>query len=150
MTGAQLNHVPYRGSGQATQDLVGGQVKVGFAGTPGVLPHVKAGRLRALAVTTVKRSPELPEIPTLQEAGVTGYEATIWIGLLAPAGTPREIVARLETEIGRVLSSPDAQASVASTGVEVSLAGPQTFAAFVRSEYDKWGKVVRESGAQIN
>lgn len=150
LTGAELNHVPYRGSGQATQDLVGGQVKVGFIGTPNALPHVKAGRLRALAVTTVKRSPELPDVPTLQEAGVPGYEATIWIGLLAPAGTPREIVARLQAEVARVLAAADVQAAVAATGVEVRLAGPEAFAAFVRAEYDKWGRIVRDSGAQIN
>jgi tripartite-type tricarboxylate transporter receptor subunit TctC len=150
LTGAALNHVPYKGSGQAMQDLVGGQVKVGFVGTPNALPHFKAGRLRALAVTTVRRSQELPDVPTLQEAGVLGYEATIWIGLLAPAGTPREVITRLQAEIGRVLSATDAQAAVASTGVDVSLAGPEAFAAFVRTEHDKWGRIVRESGAQIN
>jgi tripartite-type tricarboxylate transporter receptor subunit TctC len=132
------------------QDLVGGQVKVGFIGMPNALPHARAGRLRALAVTSVNRSRELPEVPTLQEAGVPGYEATIWIGLLAPAETPRDIITRLRAEIARVLSAADAEAAFAATGVEVSLAGPEAFAAFVRAEYDKWGRVVRESGAQIN
>ena len=146
----QLNHVPYKGSGQAMQDLAGGQVKVGFVGTPNALPHLRAGRLRALAVTTRKRSAELPEVPTLDEAGVRGYEATIWMGLFAPAGTSREILTRLETEVGRVLSQADAKAQMAATGVEVSLSGADEFGAFVRAEYDKWGKVVRDTGATVN
>jgi tripartite-type tricarboxylate transporter receptor subunit TctC len=150
MSGAPLNHVPYKGSDRATQDLIGGQVKVGFVGTPIALPHVKAGRLRALAVTTAKRSPELPDVPTLAEAGLPGYEATIWMGLMAPAGLPREISERLQTEIARVLAAPEARAAIAATGVEVSLAGPEAFAAFVRAEYEKWGRVVRETGATVN
>ena len=150
MAHVELNHVPYRGSGQAMQDLVGGQVKVGFVGTPNALPHLKANRLRALAVTTRKRSAELPEVPTLDEAGVPGYEATIWMGLFAPAGTPGEILTKLETEVGRVLSQADAKAQMASTGVEVSLTGGDEFSAFVRAEYEKWGKVVRQTHATIN
>jgi tripartite-type tricarboxylate transporter receptor subunit TctC len=150
MTGVDLSHVPYKGSGQATQDLVGGQVKVGFVGTPIALPHLKAGRLRALAVSTVKRSPELPGVPTLAEAGLPGYEATIWMGLFAPAGTPREILARLYQDIGRVLSASEAKASIGATGVEVALAPADEFAAFVRAEHEKWGKVVRDTGATVN
>ncbi|HTM60754.1 MAG TPA: tripartite tricarboxylate transporter substrate-binding protein, partial [Burkholderiales bacterium] len=109
-----------------------------------------AGRLRALAVTTRKRSAELPEVPTLDEAGVPGYEATIWMGLFAPAGTPREILTKLETEVGRVLSQADAKAQMAATGVEVSLSGAEEFSAFVRAEHEKWGKVVRDTGATVN
>ena len=150
MSGAQLNHVPYKGSDRATQDLIGGQVAVGFLGTPGALPHVKSGRLRALAVSTAKRSAELPEVPTLQEAGVPGYEATIWMGLFAPAGLPREIVARLHGEVGKLLGAPEARATIAATGLEVSLSTPEEFAAFVRAEHEKWGKVVRETGATVN
>ena len=149
MAHVEMNHVPYKGSGQAMQDLVGGQVKVGFVGTPNALPHLKANRLRALAVTTRKRSAELPEVPTLDEAGVPGYEATIWMGLFAPAGAPREILTKLETEVGRVLSQADAKAQMASTGVEVSLAGADEFSGFVRAEYEKWGTVVRETHATI-
>jgi tripartite-type tricarboxylate transporter receptor subunit TctC len=150
MAGVDLSHVPYKGSGQATQDLIGGQVKVGFVGTPIILPHLKAGRLRALAVSTVKRSPEMPDVPTLAEAGLPGYEATIWMGLFAPAGTPREILAKLYDEIGRVLSAPEARASIGATGVEVALSSADEFAAFVRAEHDKWGKVVRDTGATVN
>jgi tripartite-type tricarboxylate transporter receptor subunit TctC len=150
MAGVQLNHVPYKGSGQAMQDLVGGQVKVGFVGTPNALPHLKAGRLRALAVSTARRSPELPDVPTLQEAGVPGYAATIWMGLFAPAGTPKELLAKLYLETRKVLAAPEARAGIAATGVEVSLAPAEEFAAFVRAEHDKWGRVVRQTGATVN
>ena len=150
MSGAPLNHIPYKGSDRATQDIIGGQVKVGFVGTPIALPHVKSGRLRALAVSTARRSAEMPAVPTLAEAGVPGYEATIWMGLFAPAGLPREIVARLHGEVGRVLAAPQARAAIAATGLEVSLSTPEEFAAFVRAEHGKWGKVVRETGATVN
>ncbi len=150
MSGAPLNHIPYKGSDRATQDIIGGQVKVGFVGTPIALPHVKSGRLRALAVSTARRSAEMPGVPTLAEAGVPGYEATIWMGLFAPAGLPREIVARLHGEIGRVLAAPEARAAIAATGLEVSLSTPEEFAAFVRAEHAKWGKVVRDTGATVN
>ena len=150
MSGAPLNHIPYKGSDRATQDIIGGQVKVGFVGTPIALPHVKSGRLRALAVSTARRSAEMPGVPTLAEAGVPGYEATIWMGLFAPAGLPREIVARLHGEVGRVLAAPEARAAIAATGLEVSLSTPEEFAAFVRAEHAKWGKVVRETGATVN
>ena len=150
MNGVQLNHVPYKGSGQAMQDLVGGQVRIGFVGTPNALPHLKAGRLRALAVTTVRRAPELPEVPTMQEAGVPGYDATIWMGILAPARTPRDIVMRLHAEIGTLLKSPETLRSIAATGVEVSLGAPEEFGAFLRAEHEKWGRVVRQTGATVN
>ncbi len=150
LAGIQLNHVPYKGSDRATQDLIGGQISVGFLGTPGALPHLRSGRLRALAVTTSRRSPELPDVPTLQEAGVAGYEATIWLGLFAPAGTPREVLARLQTEVSRVLAEHDTRASIAATGLEATTGSGGDFAAFVRSEYDKWGRVVRETGATVN
>ena len=150
MSGAPLNHIPYKGSDRATQDIIGGQVKVGFVGTPIALPHVKSGRLRALAVSTARRSAEMPAVPPLADAGVPGYEATIWMGLFAPAGLPREIVARLHGEVGRVLAAPEARAAIAATGLEVSLSTPEEFAAFVRTEHGKWGKVVRETGATVN
>jgi len=150
MAGIQLNHIPYRGSGPAMADLIAGQVKVGFPGTPLALPQIKAGRLRALAVTTKKRSPELPDVPTIAESGVPGYEATIWLGLLAPAGTPREIVDRLHAEVVKVLKDPGVQKSILATGVEAESMTPEEFGTYLRSEYEKWGKVVRESGAVVN
>src|SRR5512143_3020145 len=150
MSGAPLNHVPYKGSDRATQDLIGGQVMVGFLGTPGALPQLKSGRLRALAVTTARRSPELAEVPTMQEAGIPGYEATIWLGLFARAGTPREVLAKLHAEVENALAIPEARASIARTGLEVSVSSTEEFAAFVRAEYEKWGKVVRDTGATVN
>jgi tripartite-type tricarboxylate transporter receptor subunit TctC len=150
MAGIDLNHVPYKGSGPAMQDLVGGQVKVSFAGVPNVMTHVKAGRLRPLAVSTPKRSADLPDVPTLAEAGVPGYEATLWLCLLAPAGTAPEIVQRLYDESAKVLRQPDVQQQVSATGVDVTLLGPGELGGFLRSEMEKWGKVVRESGAKVN
>ncbi len=150
MTGARLNHVPYKGSDRATQDLIGGQVSVGFLGTPGALPHLKSGRLRALAVSTAHRSAELPDVPTLQEAGVPGYEATIWLGLFAPARTPAVILARLRLEFARALAEPEVRASIASTGLDATPGGGAGFAAFVRAEHEKWGRVVRETGVAVN
>ena len=150
MAGTELNHVPYKGSGPAMQDLLSGQVTVSFAGVPNVLPQVKAGRLRALAVTTSKRWGELPEVPTLAEAGVPGYEATLWLHLAAPAGLPEEIVQRLYAETAKALQDPELQLSLRSAGVEAQVLAPRELAAFLRAEYDKWGKVVRETGATVN
>ena len=150
MAGVELNHVPYKGSGPAMQDLLGGQVPITFAGVPNVLSSVKAGKLRALAVSTPKRWSELPEVPTLAEAGVPGYEATLWLGLAAPAGTPAEIVSRLHAETARALQDAELQNSFRSAGVSATPMGPQEFGAFMRAEHDKWGKVVRDTGATIN
>ncbi len=150
MGGVQLNHVPYKGSGQAMQDIVGGQVQLGFVGMPNALPYIPGGRLRALAVTTRKRSPDLPEVPTMDEAGIKGYDATIWLGLLGPAGLPRDIVSRLNSEIVKALASPETRKHILSAGVEVSTSTADEFAALMRTEYDKWGKVVKATGATLN
>jgi len=150
MAGIDLNHVPYKGSGPAMQDLLSGQVKVSFAGIPNVMPHVKAGKLRALAVTTPQRSPDLPEVPTVAEAGVPGYEATLWLNLSAPAGTPPEIVQRVYAETAKVLQEPEVQQGFRAAGVEPSVLDPQALGAFIRAEHEKWGKVVRETGATVN
>jgi tripartite-type tricarboxylate transporter receptor subunit TctC len=150
MAGVELNHVPYKGSGPAMQDLIGGQVGVSFAGVPNVLGHVRAGRLKALAVTTAKRWSELPEVPTLAEAGVAGYEATLWLSVSGPAGMPAEIVQRLNTEIAKALKDPEVQKNFHSGGVEATSMGPQELERFMRDEYEKWGKVVRDTGATVN
>lgn len=150
MAGIQLTHVPYKGSGPAQQDLVAGIVKVGFPGTPIVIPHVKVGRLKALGVTTTQRSPQMLGVPTIAEAGVPGYEALVWVGMLAPAGTPHDIVAKLNGEIGRLLRAPDVEQLLASSGVDPTPTTPEEFGAYLKSEYDKWGKVVRDSGATVN
>lgn len=150
MTGAQLNHVPYKGSGPAMQDLLGAQVGVSFAGVPNVLSHVKSGRLKALGVTTAQRWSELPDIPTLAEAGVPGYEATVWLSISGPAGMPAEIVQRLNTEIAKALRDPELQSSFRAAGVEPISMSPQELLTFTRAEYEKWGRVVRETGATVN
>lgn len=150
ITGTQMNHVPYKGSGQAMQDLVGGQVKVSFVGGPNAVPYLANGKLRALGVTTSKRSADLPDIPTIDEAGVAGYDATLWLGLLAPPGTPAEVVAKLREGVTKALSTPEARKLVNSAGVDVALSSPEEFAALMKAELERWGKVVRETGATVN
>jgi tripartite-type tricarboxylate transporter receptor subunit TctC len=150
MAGIDLNHVPYKGSGPAMQDLVSGQVKVSFAGIPNVLSHVKGGRLRLLAVSTAKRWPELPDVPTVAEAGVPGYEATLWLNLSAPAGTPLDILQRLHAETTKALQDPELQQNFRRAGVEATVMPQQEIDAFVRNEYEKWGKVVKATGAKVN
>jgi tripartite-type tricarboxylate transporter receptor subunit TctC len=150
MAGIELNHIPYKGSGPAMQDLIGGQVQVSFAGIPNVLSQLKSGRLRALGTTGAKRWSELPDVPTIAEAGVPGYEATLWLALAGPAGLPAEIVQRLHAEIGKALQDPELKHSFLAAGVEPSLLGPQELSGFIRAEYDKWGRVVRDTGATIN
>lgn len=150
MAGIDLNHVPYKGSGPAMQDLIAGQVGVSFAGVPNVLGHVKSGRLRVLGVTTSTRWSELPEVPTLAEAGVAGYEATLWLNLSGPAGMPGDIVQRLNAEIAKALRDPELQGNFRAAGVEATSMGPQELNAFMRAEYEKWGRVVRDTGATVN
>jgi tripartite-type tricarboxylate transporter receptor subunit TctC len=150
LAGTQLNHVPYKGSGPAMQDLLGGQVPVSFAGVPNVISSVKAGKLRALAVTTARRWSELPDVPTVAEAGVPGYEATLWLGIAAPAGTPVEIVNRMHAETAKALQDPELQQLFRGAGVNASAMNPQDFGAFVHAEHEKWGKVVRDTGATVN
>ena len=148
--GIDLNHVPYKGSGPAMQDLIAGQVGVSFAGVPNVLGHVRSGRLRALGVTTAKRWSELPDVPTLAEAGVPGYEATLWLHVSGPAGMPADIVQRLNNEIAKALKDPEVQNNFRTGGVDAVWMGPQELNAFMRAEYEKWGKVVRDTGATVN
>jgi tripartite-type tricarboxylate transporter receptor subunit TctC len=150
MANAPLSHVPYKGSAQAMNDVLGGQVKVSFVGVPNALPSLQSGKLKALAVSTRKRYADLPDVPTLEEAGVAGYDATIWLGLLAPPGTPREVIAKLNASITRILSTPEAKKLMSSAGVDVATSTPEEFAALMRSELDRWGKVVRETGATVN
>ena len=150
MAGVNLNHVPYKGSNQAMNDVLGGQVKVSFVGVPNALSNLNSGKLKALGVSTAKRYAELPDVPTIAEAGVPGYDATIWLGLLAPPGTPREIVAKLNADISRILSTAEARKLMASAGVDVATSTPEDFGRLMQSELDRWGKVVRETGATVN
>jgi len=150
MSGAKLNHVPYKGSNQAMQDVIGGQVPVSFVGMPNALPNLASGKIRALAVTTKRRDAELPNVPTMDEAGVKGYDATIWLALLAPKGTPAEVVQKINAAVTKVLSTPDAKKLMTSAGVDVAPSTPEELERLMVTELDRWGKVVRETGATVN
>ncbi len=150
MTGVRLVHVPYKGGGPSVIALLSGEVSVGFATMPSVIPHVKAGKLRALAVTTAQRSPSFPQLRTISEAGVPGYDAGSWYGLLVPAGTPKEVVARLNAETVKLLKLPEVKGRLDSAGFEVLVSTPEEYAAFTRNEIEKWAKVVKASGARAD
>jgi tripartite-type tricarboxylate transporter receptor subunit TctC len=148
-TGMKMNHVPYRGSGQATTDLLSGVVAMAIPGTAGMVGHIKAGKLRALAVTGAARSPQLPDVPTVAESGVPGYEAYVWMGLLAPKGTPEAIVERLNREVVAVLGEDDVKQYMASAGIEIAGSSSADFGRFFRAERDRWAKVIRDTGAHV-
>jgi tripartite-type tricarboxylate transporter receptor subunit TctC len=148
MAGVDILHVPYKGSAPAVSDLMGGQVQVMFDNVPNVLPQVKAGRLRALATSGTKRSAMAPEVPTVAEAGVPGYEVMVWFGLVAPAGTPREIVQRLNAEVIRILGMPDVRERFIAQGVEPVGSTPEQFGEHIRAQMSKWAKVVQDAGVK--
>jgi tripartite-type tricarboxylate transporter receptor subunit TctC len=150
MAGVKLNHVPYRGSGQATTDLIGGVVSASVPGLAGMLPHIKSGKLRALAVTGSKRSPHLPDVPTLAESGFAGYSAYVWLGLLAPKGTPGAIVERLNREVVAALDTPEVKGYMANASIEALGSTPSEFGAFFRAERDTWARVIKETGAKLD
>jgi tripartite-type tricarboxylate transporter receptor subunit TctC len=149
MAGVDLLHVPYKGVGNAVTDLLGGQVQVMVAPTQAISSHVKSGKLRALAVTGAKRTPALPEIPTMVEAGVAGYEAVGWFGLMAPAGAPREIVTTLNREINRILQLPEVKARLLDLGAEPAALSPEQFVEFIRADNAKWDKLIKERGIVV-
>jgi tripartite-type tricarboxylate transporter receptor subunit TctC len=149
LTGARMTHVPYKGSPQAVADLVAGNVQLGIPTMPAALPFIKAGRVKVLGVTTGKRASNLPDVPTLNEACVKGYEAALWTGILAPAGTPAPIINRLNAEIAKVLELKDVQEALARQGAEAQPSSPAEFAAFLKSDYAKWARVVKEGGIRI-
>ena len=150
MGGIQMVHVPYKGAGPAMVDLVAGQVQVNFGGSPSVMPHVKSGRLRALGVTTAKRVTATPELPTIAEAGLPGYEATGWYGLLAPAGTPDAIISRLNQVMIATLQNADIRDKLVGLGLEVSTSTPQQFTDFMKSEIAKYTKVIKAANVKVD
>lgn len=145
-----MQHAPYKGSAPAVTDLLGNQIGIMFDNMPSAIQHVRSGSLVPLAVTTAKRSPELPNVPTIAEAGVPGYEATSWFGMFAPAGTPAPVLAKLNAAIVKVLAQPDVKKKINEQGAEVYSETPEQFAAFIQAESVKWGKVVKESGASLD
>ena len=146
--GVRLLHVPYKTLGQAIPDLMSGQVQLMFLGIASAQPHVRAGKLRAIAVSGARRSPALPQVPTVMESGIRGFEVTGWYGVFVPTGTPQEIIARLHREIVRALSLPDVRDRLSGEGAELVGNSPREFDGFVRSELAKWAKVVKLSGAK--
>jgi tripartite-type tricarboxylate transporter receptor subunit TctC len=146
----EMQHVPYKGSAPALTDLIGGQVQLMFDSMPSAMPHVKAGKLRPLAVTTARRSAAVPDLPTISEAGLPGFDISTWYGLWAPKGTPRELVTRLASESARILRSADVRERYAALGAEPVGSSPEEFAAYCRSELDKWARIVKASGAKAD
>jgi tripartite-type tricarboxylate transporter receptor subunit TctC len=150
MAGVDITHIPYKGSSPALVDLIGGQVQIMFDNLPSALPQIKAGKLRAIAVTSLKRAPVLPDVPTISESGLPGFEASSWFGVLAPAGTPAPIVARINAEVNKWLQSADARERLLSQGAEAAGGTPEQFAHHIRAETEKWAKVVKASGAKVD
>jgi tripartite-type tricarboxylate transporter receptor subunit TctC len=150
LAGIELNHVPYKGSGQARADLISGQVSVGIPGIASVIQHIRSGRLRALGVTSAKRSPQLPDVPSIAEAGVKGYDADQWLGLFAPAKTSSEAIAKLNDAAQRALKQAELRKLFENVGAQADYLGPREFGALVKAEMPKWAKVVKATGLQIN
>ena len=150
MAGVEMTHIPYKGSAPALQDLIGGQVQLMFDNLPPSLPQIKSGKLRALGVTTATRSAALPDTPTIAESGLPGFEASSWFGVLAPAGTPPAIVAKLNTEIARWLATPEAREKLVALGATAAGGTPEDFARHIAAETAKWAKVVKDSGAKVD
>jgi tripartite-type tricarboxylate transporter receptor subunit TctC len=143
MTGVNIVHIPYKGNAPALTDAVGGHVEMIFSGVPALVPHIQSGRLRAVAIGSLKRFPAIPQVPTFDEAGVKGYEATTWFGLLAPAKTPKDIVARLNVEVDKILKSAELKERFLNDGLESKGGPPEAFAKFTRTEIDKYAKVIK-------
>jgi tripartite-type tricarboxylate transporter receptor subunit TctC len=149
MTQVKLVHVPYKGLSPAITDLIGGQLDLIFADLNLVEPHLASGRLRGIAVTSGKRSTLMPRLPTVAEAGVDGYQAGTWYGVLAPAATPRDIVVKLNTDINRILGNSDVKERLATQGAESAQMTPEQFAAFIRSELEKWTRLVKSANIRL-
>ena len=149
-TDTQFTHVPYKGSAQAHTDLIGGQVDVNFDTITALMPHIRAGRLRALATSSLTRTPFAPDVPTVAEQGVPGFEGGAWLGFVAAAATPRPLVDRLNRELNQILEEPDTRRRMADAGSEILKSTPEEFASFMRAEQLKWARVVRESGTRVD
>jgi tripartite-type tricarboxylate transporter receptor subunit TctC len=150
LTGAKLTHVPYKGVNLAMQDVIAGRIDFVVIGVPAAAPHVKSGKLRALAVIAPQRLPALPEVPTVAEAGLPGFEVTTWYGVLAPAGTPRLIIARLNAELVKAMHSPEMKERLAGIGTDPVTSTPEEFAAYIQAEIGKWGDVIRRANLRAD
>ena len=150
MLAVDIIHVPYKGSGPAVTDLIGGQVNMMFDNIPSSITHIRSGKLRALATTGAKRSPMLPDLPTIAESGVPGYESTAWFGIAVPAGTPKEIIARLNAEGQKAVKSPEFVKRMTDLGYEIVGGTPEQMASMIQDEYKRWGPIVIASGAKVD
>ena len=150
MAGIKMNHIPYKGSAPALTDLMAGQIQVAFDFMISAMPHVKSGKIKALAVTSTTRSPAAPDLPTVAESGVPGFEVIGWNGLVVPARTPKDVVAKLNAELKKALDQPDAKERFAAQGFSATWTTPEKFGAYIESEHAKWAKVVKDSGAKID
>lgn len=150
MAGVKLTHVPYKGDTPAMTDIIAGQVAIMFPTAIAATPHVKSGKLRALAATSAKRIASMPDLPTVAESGIAGFEAVSWGGVMAPAGTPKDIVAKLHAEITRILGLPDVRERLSGLGAEIVASTPAEFAAYLKSEIDKWSKVARAANVKLD
>ena len=150
LTGTDILHIPYKGSGQALPDLMSGRVSMMFENAPGAVSYIKAGKVRALAVTGLERSAALPDLPTVAESGVPGYESLSWSGLAAPSGTPKEIIQRINRETAGILATPEMRARLAEQGAEAVGGLPEQFAGHIRAEREKWTRLIRSRGISVN
>lgn len=150
MAGVEIVHIPYKGGGAAVTDLLGGQISMYFGTTPSTMPHVRTGKLRALGVTTAKRTVAAPDVPTIAESGLPGYEQSAWHGLLAPAGTPQAIITKLHAEVLRALRSPDVVERFTVQGIDIIGNSPTEFAAFIREDVAKYAKLIKAAGIRID
>jgi tripartite-type tricarboxylate transporter receptor subunit TctC len=150
MAGIRPVHVPYKGSGQATTDLLAGTVTMSMPGTNGMIKHIRGGKLRPLATTGVRRSSQLPDVPTLDEAGLKGYSAYVWMGLLAPKGTPAPVVDRLNREFKAALTAPEVVRFMEEAGIETVGSSPSEMDGYFREERERWARIVRETGAKVD
>jgi tripartite-type tricarboxylate transporter receptor subunit TctC len=150
LAGINITHVPYKGAPQAVTDVIGGNMHMMFNSIPPVIQHIKAGRLRLLGVSSAKRSAQLPDVPTISEAGIPGYEVSTWFGMLAPANTPKEIIARLNSALVKVVHASDAKLQFENLGYDAVGGTPEEFASYIRTEYEKYGKIVKLTGAKVD
>jgi tripartite-type tricarboxylate transporter receptor subunit TctC len=150
LAGINMTHIPYKGSAPALTDLMGGQVMIMLDNIPSALPHIKSGKLRALATTGAKRDAQLPDLPTIAEAGIAGYESGVWFGLAVPAGTPREIIAKLNAEAVKGTKSPDFVKRMTELGYNIIGSSPDQMSDMLRAEVSRWGPIVKASGAKAD
>ena len=148
--GIKTQHVPYKGANQALTDVISGNVELYMSSVPTLIGHIKQGKLRALAVTSAKRVDDIPNVPTINESGYKGFDAVTWFGLLAPAGTPKDVVARLNAEFNKALKLPDLNKRLSDEGADPAGGTPEQFAALIKDEIPRWGKIVKESGAKVD